>query len=74
MATLTPRKQHCKRLGKISKITGIYDRKFAFNESSTFLQAYEYYREEGWPNEEAAQRAFDHIYAGKCASKELNIY
>lgn len=67
MQTLSPRKEHCERLDVIRDIAGGYNRRFSFKESMTFLQAYEYYLQEGYPRDIAAQYAYDMYFSGRRA-------
>lgn len=62
---LTPRKLHTYRLSRVAGLSGTYYRKMSYDESSSFLNAYSTYVDEGYPRDIALQYAWDFYFAGR---------
>jgi hypothetical protein len=62
---MSPRQQHAENLSYIRDITGEYNRRFSFKEAETFCETYQYYLDEGYPSDMAAQYAYDHYFVDR---------
>lgn len=67
--TLTKRQEHAANLSYIREVGGDdYYRKMSFQEADSWLNAYNYYLDEGHGQTNAVQRAWDHHFSSTSLS------
>jgi hypothetical protein len=62
---MTQRQEYWNNLSFIADVYGELNRRMSFVEASTWASDFEYYESEGYPNDLAAQYAYDHFHTNK---------